>query len=946
MTERRRGQFARLLRQYRRAAGLTQRDLALRAALGERTVSDLERGVAAAPYDDTVRRLASALELTATQSSELRVAARPLSGTGAAATVAVRLLEAASLGELVARDAELERVVDLLGHAERGQGYAVLVAGEAGVGKTRLALEVCRRASDRRDQVVFGRCYDAQFGVPFTPFVEALSALSAVSPPELRAAAADRWPHLVRLLPDELGGPDDPWGASDGPTEVLRLFRAVTGFLRSSAADRPVVLVLDDLHWADRASLDLLLHLVRNTRADPILIIATYRDVEVGRRHPLRAVLRELDREETTVRIRLGNLSEDETATLVRGYWPSAASPPSELASQVYRRTDGNPFFVVETLTDLVERDTQLADAEDVSLLDPPVTVTEAILGRAARLGPATRHLLDVMSVLGPCDVDELLVVAGLGSVQIETTLEQVEDAGLLRIVGDRYVFDHSLTQEAVYADLSATRRRRLHHQVGAALERRGDRAQPGRAADIARHFRLGGAAARSLPHAVGAGRQAESVFAYAEAEQQYRQALDVATGDGAQALDVATGDGAQAVEAEVWERLGVVLTAQARYDEAFEALERAVLGYASWPDPAGVDRTEADIAMAYFRCGAPVQGIARLAAHLDSLAPIDDQQRRSGRAALQLALARLYYANAQYRECRAAAERGAALCRANDDVRLLAEIELWRGIGLLWSDAPDGGVTALTHALGLADSHQLLDVVGLACLPLHLAYALRGEFRRSHQYAERGIAAAERTGDLALLAMHVANRGVQQVYTGEWTGAEGDLRHAVNLAADIPTSYFTPLPSAYLGVLRLDQGRLEEAQELLIQAADQAHEAGNREVRGYARTQLLRLDVLRGRARSVIDRIGLDPDLTGTTFWYDVILLTVHATALLETDRPGEAEVVADRAVARARLMRNRLDGVAALGIRAEGRSRLGRDEEAAEDRAEAADWLVRRRA
>ena len=916
MSERRRGEFARLLRHYRQAAGLTQRDLALRAAVGERTVSDLERGVAAAPYDDTVRRLASALELTAPQSSGFRVAARPSSGAGAASTVALRLLEAASLREFVARDAELDRLVDLLGDVESGQGRAVLVAGEAGVGKTRLALEVCRRAWDRRDQVGFGRCYDAQGGVPFTPFVEALSGLYAVSPPDQQAAIAGRWPHLLRLLPDELGGPDDLQRASDGPTEAFRLFRAVTGFLRSAAADRPVVLVVDDLHWADRASLDLVLHLVRTTRADPILIIATYRDVEVGRRHPLRAVLRELDREETTARLRLGNLSENETAALVRRYWRSDTPSSSELAAQVYRRTDGNPFFVVETLTDLVERRAQLAQTGDASLLDPPTTVTEAILGRASRLTPATRHLLDVVSVLGPCDVDELLVVAGLGSAQLEAALEQVEDAGLLRFGTDRYDFDHSLTQEAVYADLSAARRRRLHHQVGTALERAGDRAQPGRAADIARHFRLGGAAARSLPHAIRAGRQAESVFAYAEAEQQYRESLDLAAGDAA-----------RLVEAEVWERLGVVLTAQARYDEAFAALERAALGYGSWPDPAGIQRTEAHIALAYFRCGAPVDGIARLSGHLDSLAPTDDHRSGGGRAGLQLALARLFYANGQYRECRAAAERGAAQCRADDDVRLLAEIELWRGIGLLWSDAPDGGVTALTHALGLADSHQLHDVVGLACLPLHLAYALRGEFRRSRHYAERGIAAAERTGDLALLAMHVANRGMQQVYTGDWPGAEGDLQRAVALSADIATGYFTPLPSAYLGVLRLDQGRLEEAHELLTYAADQAQEAGNREVLGYARTQLLRLDVRLGRAGGVIDRIGLAPDLAGVTFWYDVILLTVLATALLEAGRPSEAEMVADRAVERARLMRNRVDRVAALGVRAACRSQLGRD-------------------
>lgn len=929
MSVRRKGEFARLLRHYRQAAGLTQRELALRAGVGERTVSDLERGVAVEPYEDTVRRLAGALQLTEVSLSAFRSAARPGSEAGTGVPM-VRRLAAASGNHLVGREAELMRMQQLLAEVDGKAGHVVLVTGEAGVGKTRLVLETCRTAVDRDHLVAFGRCYDTQQGVPFTPFVEVLSAVYFGGPADLRATAADRWPQLLRLLPDEVSEPSQL--PSVGAAEVSWLFRTVTSFLRAAAGERPVVLVLEDLHWADAVSLNLLLHLARATRADPIAIIGTLRDVEVGRAHPLRAVLRELDREETTDRVRLRPLSLSETAALVRASWTSELPPPPSLEAQVYRRTDGNPFFVVETLADLMER-RALPASEDI-VLRAPDTVTEAILGRVSRLAPATKQVLTVASVLGPGEVEDLLAVAGPDDEQTELALEQAEDSGLLRTVGSEFAFDHSLTQEALYADLTTAGRRRLHLQVGAGLEGRGERTRRERAADIARHFLFGGAPDRALPHCVQAGRRAEAVFAYAEAEQHYREALDLVQGSD------------RSVEAGIWRRLGAVLTGQARYDDALVALERAGAEFRAAAADAEVDRTEADIAMTHFRSGEPALGIVRVTYHLAGLPtssrpdPGPADERRDALAALQLALARLYYADGRYRDCRDAGERGASLCRPDDDARLLAEIELWRGIGLLWSDAPDGGVIALTHALALAEGHRLLDVIGTACLPLHLAYALRGEFGPSRQFAERGMAAAERTGDLALLAMHTANRGMQQVYSGDWLEAEADLTQAVGIAGELATSYFSPLPAAYLGVLRLAQGRLDEAGDRLLEALDRAREAGNREVHGYARTQLLRLDLQQGRPETVVERLGGQPDLSGVTWWYDVILLTVLASALLAMDRPVEAEAVADSAVARARRMRNRVDGASALDVRAATRHRLGRHQEAAQDRAEAVAW------
>ena len=181
---------------------------------------------------------------------------------------------------------------------EAGTGRMVLLAGEAGIGKTRLAQEVSVHAWERGFHVASGRCYEAQSGVPFYPFLEALGTLYEEAP----EGARGRWPYLERLLPDHF--PSRPTAAASGSQEELqKLLRAVNGFVREVAATSPVALFIDDLHWADEASLDLLQHLARHTRADRVLLVGTYRDVEVGRAHPLRKAVRDLGREQLVERV-------------------------------------------------------------------------------------------------------------------------------------------------------------------------------------------------------------------------------------------------------------------------------------------------------------------------------------------------------------------------------------------------------------------------------------------------------------------------------------------------------------------------------------------------------------------------------------------------------------------------------------------------------------------
>jgi tetratricopeptide (TPR) repeat protein len=353
------------------------------------------------------------------------------------------------------------------------------------------------------------------------------------------------------------------------------LLRAVTGFVREIAAATPVALLLDDLHWVDDASLDLLAHLSRHTRGDRVLLLGTYRDVEVGRGHPLREAVRDLGREQLVQKIGVRRLGPEETAALMSDRL-DGSEVSEEFAGLVYDHTEGNPFFVVEVLKALVERGDLLRwegrwIRKEIEDLAAPESVSEAILERVSRLQPQTQ-------------------------IALEEALEEAEASGLVWAVRDRYAFDHALTQQTLYAGLSHAHRKRLHRSAGEGLEKLGE--QQKRAAEISRHFVEGRSPARALPYALLAGDKAE---------RHYQSALELAE---------EVGDGSAASQA--LEKLGGVLATTVRYDEALVALQRVANGARN--DPEGASRVEARIARTHFRRGTKNEGDVRLSAHLESL--------------------------------------------------------------------------------------------------------------------------------------------------------------------------------------------------------------------------------------------------------------------------------------------------------------------------------------
>jgi predicted ATPase len=255
------------------------------------------------------------------------------------------------------------------------------------------------------------------------------------------------------------------------------LFRAITGLVEAMAGVAPLALLLDDLHWADGASLKLLLHLVRHSRSARVLLLGTYRDTELGREHPLTQALLDLGREGLAERMAVGRLPEEGTAALIASNL-GEAEVSGEFAELVHRRTEGNPFFVKQVLRALVERGDLYREDDrwqrrEIEGIEVPESIRSAIGQRIARLSREAQEVLGEASILGQSfRFDDLQVLAARGEVEIEEALEEASEARLLQESGrDAYRFDHALTQQALSAALSGRKRRRLHLAAGQALE-------------------------------------------------------------------------------------------------------------------------------------------------------------------------------------------------------------------------------------------------------------------------------------------------------------------------------------------------------------------------------------------------------------------------------------------------------------------------------------------
>ncbi len=446
---------------------------------------------------------------------------------------------------LVGRTAELEQLVELwtrAGEADprseydrsrHADGRLALLVGDAGIGKTRLVAELARHAHAAGGFVLAGRSPQEAL-LPYQPFVEALRHYVIHVPfSDLRASAREYGSELARLVPElRRRAPDLPAPVEGDPDmERYRLFEAVAGLLGEISASAPLLLVLDDLQWADRPTLLLLRHIARAPDLRRVLVLGSYRSTETYEGGFAQS-LGELRRERLVTQITVGGLTESETAELVR--IRAGGTPSVALCRGLYLETEGNPFFIEEIVRHLQEAGvrTDEADARELRRVGLPDGVKEVIAVRLARMQAPAMEWLRLAAVIGR-DFDLALLerVASLEEDQFLNALDEALAGGLVvqasRDPG-RYSFSHALIRETLYEGMSLPRRARNHRRVGEALEAQGDDAQ---LTSLALHFtRAAGPeeAEKAIAYACRAGEQATLMLAHEEAAEHYARALEV----------------------------------------------------------------------------------------------------------------------------------------------------------------------------------------------------------------------------------------------------------------------------------------------------------------------------------------------------------------------------------------------------------------------------------
>jgi class 3 adenylate cyclase/tetratricopeptide (TPR) repeat protein len=408
----------------------------------------------------------------------------------------------------VGRDAQLRVLRDRLTDALDGRGSVVLVGGEPGVGKTALVRQLITEAERRGALSVFGRCYESEGTIAYAPFVEMLEQALSVMPADVvMEDMGDSAPEVARMVPElRRRFPEIPEPLDIPPDQQRRyFFNAVSEFIARGARRFPLVLVIDDVHWADESTLLLAEHLASRIVNERVLVIGTYRDVELEVSRPLAASLERMVRAHTIERIHLSRFDSSGVADVLQAL--SGRTPPQPIVDAVYSETEGNPFFVGEVYRHFVEEG-RVFDADGnfrtdlkISELEVPESVRLVVGRRLERLGPEAQKALAAAAVIGRAFSFRLLEI--IGDLPVNDLVDIVDDAETAQVLVSEerdgevvFSFAHELIRQTLLSSLSVLRRQRMHLKVADALEKLEEDAVVTRAQEIADHLLKAGASA------------------------------------------------------------------------------------------------------------------------------------------------------------------------------------------------------------------------------------------------------------------------------------------------------------------------------------------------------------------------------------------------------------------------------------------------------------------
>ena len=578
-------------------------------------------------------------------------------------------------GVFVGRQREMDGLKAALDSSIAGHGRLVMLVGEPGIGKTRTAQEIALEAEARGAQVIWGRCYEEEGAPPFWPWVQVIrSYVERQEPDQLQSAmgagAADIGelvPEIIQKLPGLEPAPALPPEAAR-----FRLFESITRFLKTAGRNQPLVLVLDDIHWADEPSLQLLQFVARELADSCVMVVCCYRDVELSRQHPLSETLAQLSREAVFQRHLLRGLDRDDTAHFIES--AAGTDVSSNVVEAVYAHTEGNPFFTTEVVQLLSDRGELAEEAVGgPGGIRIPEGVREVIGQRLNRLSGECNQVLSTAAVIGREFTVDLLdrLIEDLSEDRLLEALEEALAARLIEELPPQlglYQFTHRLVQEALIQELSLTRRVRLHVRIGGVLEGMYEDEFEAHASELAYHFTQSEAVTgpeKVVKYSIIAGEQALDSHAYEEAETHFQRALASKEG---QPMD--------SEYAAILFYLARVVTAtggRLAAPEVLAYLERSFQYY----------KDSGDIARAVEVAEYPIDHLSYSGGVSDfiseALALVAPDSQQEGRLLSTYALS-LYKETGDYERAQDAFDRALAIARREHDLAL--EMRVWSGKG------------------------------------------------------------------------------------------------------------------------------------------------------------------------------------------------------------------------------------------------------------------------
>ncbi|MEE8518001.1 MAG: AAA family ATPase [Dehalococcoidia bacterium] len=766
----------------------------------------------------------------------------------------------------VGRDAELDTLHKAFDEALSGHGSLAMVVGEPGIGKTSLTEQLAGYAAEQGGMTLVGHCYEeGSLSLPYLPFVEAVrSHILATPADDLRAQLGHGADDLTRIVPELRDKVDVDLGEFRDPEEVrYRLLEAASDFLRSVSTTQPLLVVLEDLHDADKGTLDMLTHLARNLSGARLMVVGTYRDVEVNRSHPLSSSLAELRRVTSFERVALRGLTQDEVHRMLRAI--AGHDVPWRWAEVVHRQTEGNPLFVQEVMRYLVEEgllardEGQLQRAGEEPLANRiPEGLRDVIGKRLTRLSDLCNKVLSIAAVVGrdfPLRV--LQSVAGVPEDQLYDALKEATAVGVIEDrtdmgAGVSFRFTHAFFRQTLYEEIFAPERLQLHHQVGTALEEAYAGALEGHATEMAEHFAQSTDIAdlnKAMVYSEMAARGSMEAYAYGDAARLLEQALKiygvVAPDDKAKRCDLLIDLGSALMPAGNPQRVFEVLApeafalAEGLNDDAqsSRACQMAIVamqrfGFASittspvfleWAaradryapaDSAHRVQTDHALALAGLGSGDIRASEAHLAHALETARRLDEPEALFTAASLAMILS-----TGPESEPRrlALAEEFVARDRAGVSARRLGQVLLNAGVAFVAWGMRDEAEAAWREMRGVADRARdpatLLSVVAAEAILLSLDGRLDDTLAAASRLNERGdevgMPANARTVGATIVRGPLMQLGRYEEASTLYEAAS----HAAGGSRHLPSAVVMgALPFAYLG-------RLDEARDLLSEA-------------------------------------------------------------------------------------------------------------------------------